>query len=102
MFEACDAHHLPAEQYEVELDNLRAALEWALGGRDIPAGARLLHSTTAYWVQSTHLTEWRGWLERILLSQELLPTDLRAQILYNAARATLWQGNYDSTAVMRP
>ena len=95
------AEGMPGERYRIDQDNLRAALEWALGGRNVVMGARLLHATSPYALQYAKLTEWRTWLERALLSQDLLPAVLHAQIFFMAARAAQWHSQADSAAVTR-
>jgi len=48
---------------EVEHDNLRVALAWALPGRDPRSGARAAAALWRFWVHRGHLAEGRRWLE---------------------------------------
>jgi predicted ATPase/class 3 adenylate cyclase len=51
---------------EPELENFRAALEWALGGRgDVPLGQRLAGTLHSVWANYAN-AEGRGWVQRAL------------------------------------
>ena len=53
--------------FELERDNLRAALGWALGPQgDALLGVRLAAATGRFWFEAGHLTEGRDWLARAL------------------------------------
>ncbi len=49
-----------------EGDNLRAALEWSLGGGDVDAGLELAGIPWFYWYTSGSNSEGRQWLMRLL------------------------------------
>jgi tetratricopeptide (TPR) repeat protein len=82
---------------EVEHDNLRAALAWALAGGDLEIGARIaialagwdgdgLWGRTAYWHEALR------WLEAVLAQRDALAPGLRAWVLLLAA---LYRGVLD-------
>ncbi|MFN2561965.1 MAG: adenylate/guanylate cyclase domain-containing protein [Jatrophihabitans sp.] len=48
-----------------EVDNLRAALGWAVANRS-PEGLRLVGALTYYWLHRGNATEGRAWAERLL------------------------------------
>jgi predicted ATPase/DNA-binding SARP family transcriptional activator len=62
-----------------ELDNLRAALDWALAHGD-QAGPRLARALGSLWLARGLLAEGRHWLERAL-AQNLADQQLRADLL---------------------
>ena len=68
-------------QLEIELDNLRAALEWALN-RNIHAGLQLVSDLFWFWDESGRLRDGLYWLEQFLAKPEgREPTLLRARAL---------------------
>ena len=52
------------DQLRSEVENLRAALEWALSGGDVETGQRLASELARFWVNLGDLSEGRAWLER--------------------------------------
>lgn len=77
-----------------EHDDLRAALEWCLGqpgeGR---SGLRIAAGLWRYWEIRGHLTEGRGWLERMLAEVGAEVSRLRADALTGAGALALLQGD---------
>ena len=66
---------------EIELDNLRAALEWSLD-RDILSGLRLATALLWFWDENGHLRDGLYWLDQLLSHAEAQsPTILRAKAL---------------------
>ena len=53
-------------QLEVEHDNLRAALRWAIGSGEVEISERLGLMLWRFWNLGSHLSEGRRWLEAIL------------------------------------
>ena len=67
-----------------ELENLRAALEWALGDSGAPRlGAQLAAASARFWFESSLLSEGRGWLSRAL---DRAPPDLDVASLIRLKR----------------
>jgi predicted ATPase len=54
------------EHFDVEDDNLRAALAWTLGGGDPETGLKLAGALSPFWYSRGHLSEGRAWLDRAL------------------------------------
>ena len=83
------------DQFETELDNVRAALTWALQGGSVEAGLRLAADlgvdTGAFWVNRGHLKEGREFLEQLLLkSQATGPVEALAAGYYSIAAVEFW------------
>jgi predicted ATPase/DNA-binding CsgD family transcriptional regulator len=69
-----------------ELDNLRAALEWAVGSKQFDAGARLLSDTANFFALIGVLSESLAWCQRFLVGE--VEPRLRADVLYWASVCT--------------
>jgi non-specific serine/threonine protein kinase len=54
------------DRLEAELDNLRAALEWAAQAGDVPNGERLIDGLWWMWVERGYCMEGRRWVEAVL------------------------------------
>jgi predicted ATPase/class 3 adenylate cyclase len=68
---------------EVELDNLRTALERSLSPTRVGEGMRMGRSLHRYWVARVHWREANGWLKRLLaISGGEDETPLRARTLF--------------------
>src|SRR5258708_15400018 len=48
---------------ETEHGNIRAALEWSLGGADVELGLRLVAAVWWFWSRQGHWLEWRPRME---------------------------------------
>jgi predicted ATPase/DNA-binding SARP family transcriptional activator len=96
------------DRLEVEHDNLRSALEWALrraqdGGQVRPEAAlRLAGSLGLFWDLRGHFKEGRQWLEQALALQPSPAGPAwraaRSQALYWAGHLAKWQGDYRRAA----
>jgi hypothetical protein len=89
---------------ERELDNLRAAIGWSLGGRGlargVEAGLRLACGLHWFWLTRAHFTEGRRWLARLLDRRDVAPAKVRARALATAGYLACWHGDFE--AARRP
>ena len=69
----------------LELDNIRAALEWSLSGGNPEPGARLASSLDRVWRVRGHPVEGMRWLERALATNAEPPPWLEAKLLKAAS-----------------
>jgi len=91
-----------------ELDNLRAALGWAMAGEEKAIGLRLAGALWRFWYARGHLTEGRRWLEDFLALAErhhtLTDADshspLTAKALIWAAALAMDQGDYGRAEIL--
>jgi predicted ATPase len=51
---------------EIEHDNLRAALRWAVQNLEVETGARLALALWWFWIERSNLSEGRRWMEAVL------------------------------------
>jgi predicted ATPase len=80
---------------DVELDNLRAALEHSLSPMRVGDGMRMGRALHRYWVTRIYWREANGWLKRLLaVSGAEDDTQLRARILFVIGHITNY---YDPT-----
>jgi predicted ATPase/DNA-binding SARP family transcriptional activator len=84
------------QRLDLEHDNLRAALEWALAGAEAQAAMRLSGALMRFWAIRGHLSEGRRWMEQILAhpGYSSAPTPLRLKALNAAGMLTRLQGDY--------
>src|SRR5262249_2406977 len=59
------------DRLEVERDNVRAALEWAVESGSHWRALRMATAVATFWLVRGHPAEGRGWLERLLGSEEV-------------------------------
>ena len=84
------------DRMETELDNLRAALTWAIAARETLTALRLSISLEKLWDVRGFLREGRDWLERAsALPMDDVPGGPRAQALSNAGSLAQAQGDLD-------
>ncbi len=84
------------QRFELENDNLRAALDWSLlAANRFEMGLHLATITAIFWKLHGHYNEGRLRLA-VFLAQESLrrPTPLRAQALYGACVLAFYQSDY--------
>ncbi len=83
---------------ERELDNLRAALEWAITSRNVEAGLRLASITNgSMWVWRGHVPEGQRWLQRLLAAASTpaeVAVSARAKGLLAAGRVDFQAGQW--------
>jgi non-specific serine/threonine protein kinase len=77
---------------EVEHDNLRAVLAWALDRREAETAQRLAFAAIRFWYARGYFTEGRGWAERALASGPT-PDAVRARAMAAAAWMAAEQGD---------
>jgi len=80
------------ERLEVEHDNLRAALSWALEQGDSELGLRFGGTLWRFWLNLTYISEGVGWLESILASSPRA-TPSRVKVLEGMGWLTQFQGD---------
>jgi predicted ATPase/class 3 adenylate cyclase len=74
------------DRLEIEHDNLRAALRWALGGGDAELGSRLVIMLAgldlgSFWGAHGYWSEARRWLEAVLEQRSAIAPTIRAQAI---------------------
>ncbi|MGH2372497.1 MAG: ATP-binding protein [bacterium] len=79
---------------EMEHDNLRVALEWALNGGELEAGLRLAGALWKFWYGHGHFSEGREWLEKLLARGSDASASTRGQALVGAGVLAWRQGDY--------
>jgi hypothetical protein len=80
---------------ELERNNFRAALRWAVGQRLGELALRLIGALRRAWVARGYLAETRRWLEQALALNGATTRSIRAKALYGYGRVALVQGDYD-------
>jgi predicted ATPase/class 3 adenylate cyclase len=82
------------KRLEVELDNLRAALSWALGQGRTELGLRMGTALWRFWIMSARYGEGRKWLEAALAVEGEAPVLVRAKAALVAGYLAAGQGVY--------
>ncbi len=84
------------ERFELENDNLRAAMDWSLlAANRVEIGLHLAIITAIFWKLHGHYNEGRLRLAVFLAHESLRqPTQLRAQALYSASVLAFYQSDY--------
>jgi predicted ATPase/class 3 adenylate cyclase len=82
------------DRLEAEHDNLRAALEWSLGGEETDVGLRLSGALWWFWWVRGYLSEGRGWLERALSGSSSASASARAKALCGTGALACYQGDF--------
>lgn len=77
-------------------DNLRAALEWAIGAGEVDMAHRLVGAAWWYWYMRAHMAEGQGWAQRALALPGGEP-GARAKSLNCMAHLAYWRGEFDLT-----
>ena len=71
------------DRLESELDNFRAALDWASWIGDAGSGLRLAGALGWYWNRRTRLREGRIWLETFLATANMASVSVRAKAVHH-------------------
>lgn len=82
------------EHMSLEQDNLRTALEWALG-HDADAALRLAGMGATFWLNHGYLHEGMTWLERALPLGDSVPPAVHAHLLRRAGNVAWNLGRYE-------
>ena len=95
---------------EIEHDNLRAALVWAVQNRGVETGARLAIALWWFWIERGYLSDGRRWMETILALDEAedatreathkLPARTKAYLLHVAGVLASVQGDHDHAVAL--
>jgi tetratricopeptide (TPR) repeat protein len=85
------------ERLEAEHDNMRAALSWALGRKEVEVALRLGGALWWFWSMRGYYSEGRRWLEAALAMEGRGSPEVRAMALAGAGGLAWEQGDYDRT-----
>jgi predicted ATPase/class 3 adenylate cyclase/Tfp pilus assembly protein PilF len=83
------------ERLEVEHDNMRAALAWALGQEKVELGLRLVGGLWRFWSVIGHYSEGRRWLEEALAMDGRGSMESRVMTLAGVGELSSYQGDLD-------
>ncbi len=78
-----------------EIDNFRAALDWAIENGDQERGLRLGIALEPVWNNSGHLLEGKSWLTRMLNKQSEQYPLLRAKAMIQSAKIAQNMGDFE-------
>ena len=80
--------------FELERDNLRAALYWALSGGDVVLGVRLAIALGLFWYGKGHHVEGIRWTQQLLERLDEVPVTYHAKFLISAGQLA-WMHDLD-------
>ncbi|MDQ1709340.1 MAG: hypothetical protein QOG49_725 [Frankiaceae bacterium] len=78
---------------DAEYANLRAALDWTIDNGHAEIAARIALALYRFWYNGHHISESRGWFDRLLAAGDL-PDDLLVRVLDNAAWLAIAEGDH--------
>jgi predicted ATPase/class 3 adenylate cyclase len=81
------------DRIALEIDNLRAALKWAISKDEADLAVRLCASLPALWFRTGTLEEGKGWLTRVLALRDRLSEPSRARALNLLGRLRQIEGD---------
>jgi predicted ATPase/DNA-binding CsgD family transcriptional regulator len=87
---------LVLSRLDSELDNVRAALTWAVAAGEAEIALRLASTMGAFWIFRGHFREGRHWLERALALTDPEPTALRTAAVVQSGWLATLQGDIDT------
>ena len=70
--------------FELDLENLRAVLEWSLSEGDVALGARLAGALSMFWYGNGYHVEGRRWTQRLLERLDEVPLVHQPKFLFSA------------------
>ena len=73
-----------SHQLELDLENLRAVLEWPLGGGDVTLGVRLAGALCLFWYGNGYHVEGRRWTQLLLERLDEVPLVYHPKFLLSA------------------
>jgi predicted ATPase/DNA-binding CsgD family transcriptional regulator len=82
------------QRFELELDNLRAVLEWTLGDGDVSLGVQLAGALGLFWYGKGYHVEGIQWTQRLLKRLDETPRGYHAKFLIGAGRMA-WMVDLD-------
>ncbi|MFN2489641.1 MAG: adenylate/guanylate cyclase domain-containing protein [Actinomycetota bacterium] len=85
------------ESMEMEHDNVRAALRWAIDSEDVDAAMRLGSSMWRFWQLRSHLAEGKRWLSEIIALPSEGFSAGRARAVMALGSITYWQNSFEET-----
>jgi predicted ATPase/DNA-binding SARP family transcriptional activator/DNA-binding CsgD family transcriptional regulator len=95
------------QRFEMEHDNLRAALSWANESGERDYGLRLAGALWSFWSMRGHISEGRRWLEAALAADRTQPEDrnesrmaVRAKAFRGASVLAHQQADFERAAVL--
>jgi predicted ATPase/DNA-binding SARP family transcriptional activator len=87
------------DELEVDHDNLRAALDWAVV-HDTALSLRFAACLSEFWYVRGHFSEGRRWYRKILAAAASTPAGARAKATHAASRLAWRQGDVDSARAL--
>jgi predicted ATPase/DNA-binding CsgD family transcriptional regulator len=81
--------------FELELDNIRAILEWTLGIGDVVLGVRLAAALGLFWYGKGHHVEGIRWTQQLLARLDEVPVEHHPKFLFSAGHMT-WMYDLDT------
>ena len=85
---------------EIEHDNLRAALGWAIARDDATTALRMGGALYRFWATEGLYEEGRRWLEQALALDDGEPSEPRGNALLGAGVMAFFQGEYEWAAIV--
>ncbi|HRW06895.1 MAG TPA: tetratricopeptide repeat protein [Caldilineaceae bacterium] len=89
------------DRLDLELDNLRAALDYALGSGEVELGARLCAALRRFWGMRGHVSEGRQWLSDLLTQAHAIAPLIRAKTLSAAGTLAEAQSDYAQAVTLQ-
>lgn len=77
---------------ELDLENIRAVLEWSLNGGDVVLGARLAGALCLFWYGNGYHVEGRRWTQQLLERLDEVPLAYHPKFLFSAGHMAYMYG----------